>query len=52
MLEVARPGLPGMEIVAEMERVVRRQGSRPRQVLDGFRPAPGLEQHPARHQTP
>ena len=27
MLEVARPGMPGMEIVAEMERVVRREGA-------------------------
>ena len=27
MLEVARPGLPGIEIVAEMERVARREGA-------------------------
>ena len=38
MIETARPGMRGLEIVAEMERAVRRAGGRSRKVLDGIRP--------------
>ena len=52
MLEVARPGMPGMEIVAEMERVVRREGADHAKYWMASGPPPDWNNYLARDQAP